>query len=63
MLHLVPFLYYIMSQVSTSTSTTATPPVTVVSPGMSSLSLVAMAPSLMGLPTMLGQHDVILPPP
>ena len=30
---------------------------------MSSLPLVTMAPSLMGLPTMLGQHDVVLPPP
>ena len=41
---------------------TTTLPVTVVSSGMSSLSLVTMAPSLMGLPTMLGQHDVVLPP-
>ena len=40
---------------------TTTPPVTVVSSGMSSLSLVTMAPSSMGLPTMLGQHDVVLP--
>ena len=52
-----------MSQVSTSTATTTTPPVTVVSSGMSSLSLVTMAPSLMGLPTMLDQHDVVLLPP
>ena len=36
---------------------------TVVSSGMSSLSSVTMVPSLMGLPTMLGQHDVVLPPP
>ena len=50
-----------MSQVSTSTAVTTTPPVTVVSSGMSSLSLVTMA--LMGLPTTLGQHDVVLPPP
>ena len=35
-----------------------TPPVTVVSFGMSSLSSVTMAPSLMGLPTKLGHHDV-----
>ena len=42
---------------------TTTPPVTVVSSGMSSLSLVTVAPSLMGLPTMLGQHDVVLLPP
>ena len=33
------------------------------STGMSSLSLVTMALSLMGLPTMLGQHDMVLLPP
>ena len=60
MLHLVPFLYFIMSQVSTSTAMTTTPPVTVVPSGMSSLSLVTMAPSSVGLPTVLGQHDVVL---
>ena len=49
-----------MSQVSTSTTTITTPPVTVVSSSMSSLSLVTMAPSLMGLPTRFGQHDVVL---
>ena len=42
---------------------TATPPVTVVSSGMSSISSVTVAPSLMQLPTMLGQHDVVLLPP
>ena len=42
---------------------TTTPPVTVVSSGMSSLSSVTTDPYLMGLPTMLGQHDVVLPPP
>ena len=63
MLHLVPFLYFIMSQVSTSTTTTTTPPVTVVSSGMSSLSLVTIAPSLMGFPAMLGQLDEVLLPP
>ena len=52
-----------MSQVSTSTPITSTPPVTVVSSGMSSLPLVTTAPSSMGLPTMLGQHDVVLLPP
>ena len=52
-----------MSQVSTTTAMTTTPPVTVVSSGMSSLSSVTMAPSLIGLPTMLGQHDVVLLPP
>ena len=52
-----------MSQVSTTTATTTTPPVTVVCCGMSSLSSVTVAPSLIGLPTMLGQHDVVLLPP
>ena len=52
-----------MSQVSTTMAMTTTPPVTVVSLGMSSLSMVTVAPSLMGLPTMLGQHDVVLLPP
>ena len=51
-----------MSQVSTTVAMT-TPLVTVASSGMPSLSLVTMAPPLMGLPTMLGQHDVVLPPP
>ena len=41
-----------MSQVSTTTATTTTPPVTVVSSGMSSISSVTVAPSLMGLPTL-----------
>ena len=44
-------------------SMTTTPPVILVSSGMSSLSLVTMAPSLMGLPSMLVQHDGVLPPP
>ena len=52
-----------MSEVTTSTATTSTPPFTVMSSGMLSLSLVTMGPSSMGLPTMLGQHDVLLPPP
>ena len=52
-----------MSQVSTFTAMTTTPLVTVVPSGMSSLSLVTMAVSLIGLPTMLGQHDVVLLPP
>ena len=42
---------------------TTTTPVTVVSSGMSSLSSVTVAPYLKGLPTMLSQHDVVLPPP
>ena len=45
---------------STSMAMTTTPPVTVVSSGMSSLSSVTMAPSLMGHPAMLGQYDVVL---
>ena len=45
-----------MSQVTTTMAMTTISPVTVVSSGMSSLSSVTMAPSLMGLPTMLGQH-------
>ena len=51
-----------MSQVSITRAMTTTPPVTVVSSGMSSLSLVTMAVSLMGLPATFGQHDVVLPP-
>ena len=57
------FLYFIMSQVSTTMAMTTTPPVTVVSSGMSSISSVTVTSSLMGLPTMLGQHDVVLPLP
>ena len=53
---------FIMSQVSTTTAMTTTPPVTVMSSGMSPLSLVTMAPYLMGLPATLGKHDVVLPP-
>ena len=52
-----------MSQLATSMATTTILPVSVVSSGMSSLSLVTMAPSLVGLPTLLGQHDVVLLPP
>ena len=52
-----------MSQVSTTMPMTTTTPVTVVSSGMSSVSSVTVAPSLMGLPTTLGQHDVVLLPP
>ena len=53
----------IMSQVSTTTAMTTTTPVTIVWSGMSSLSMVTMAPSLMGLPATLGQCDVVLLPP
>ena len=51
-----------MSQVSTTAMTT-TPQVNVVSSSMLSLSPVTVASFLMGLPTMLGQHDVVLLPP
>ena len=50
-----------MSHVSTTVMTT-TPPVTVVSSGLSSVSSVTMAPSLVGLPATLGQHEVVLLP-
>ena len=49
-----------MFPVSTTTAMTTTPPVTVVSSGMSSLSSVTMAPSLMELPATLGQHYVVM---
>ena len=51
-----------MSPVSTTMAMMTTHMVTVVSSGMSSLSSVTMAPSLMGLPTTLGQLDIVLPP-
>ena len=51
-----------MSHISTMAMTT-TPPVMVVSSGLSSVSSVTMAPSLMGLPLTLGQHEVVQPPP
>ena len=50
-----------MSCIST-TATTITPPVTVVSSGLSFVSSVVMAPSLMGLPATLGQCEVVLLP-
>ena len=52
-----------MSEVSTTMAMTTTPLVTVLSSGMSSLSLVTMAPSLMRLPTTMSQCDVVLLPP
>ena len=48
-----------MSHVST-TALTTTPPVTVVSSGLSSVSSVSVAPSLTGFPV---SHGVIQPPP
>ena len=57
------FVVFIMPQVSATTAMNTTPPVTVVSSGMSSISSVTMAPSLTGLPTTFGQCDVVLLPP
>ena len=51
-----------MSHISTM-ATTTTPLVMVVSSGLSSISSLTMAPSLMGLPATSGQHEVVLPPP
>ena len=51
-----------MSHVST-TATNTTPPVMVVSSGLSSVSSGTVGPSLMGLPATLGQLEVVLPPP
>ena len=52
-----------MSQVSTTMTMTTTTAVTAVSSGMSCISSVTVAASLMGLPTMLGQDDMVLPLP
>ena len=47
-----------------ATASTTTPPVTVVCSDISSLTATAtMAPSLMGLPVTLDQHDVVQLPP
>ena len=52
-----------MSQATTTTAMTTTPTVTVVHSDTSPLlSMVTMAPSLMGLQATSGQHDVVLPP-
>ena len=51
-----------MSHISTKVMTT-THPVMVVSSGLSSVSSVTMAPSLMGSPVSLDQHGVVQPPP
>ena len=50
-----------MSHVSTTAPTT-TPPVTVVSSGLSSVSSVTVAPSLTGFPVSLDQCGVVQPP-
>ena len=65
MLHaVVPFfVVFIMSQASATMAMTTTSPVIVVCSGMSSLLTTAtMAPFLMGLPVISGQHDVVMPP-
>ena len=51
-----------MSHISTMALTT-TPPVTVVSSGLSSVSSVTVAPSLTGFPVSLDQHGMVPPPP
>ena len=51
-----------MSHILT-TALTTTPPVTVVSSGLSSVSSVTVAPSLTGFPVSLDQHGMVPPPP
>ena len=51
-----------MSHVS-AMAMTMTPPVMVVSSGLSSVSSVTVAPSLIGFPVSLDQHGVVQPPP
>ena len=51
-----------MSYILTKALTT-TPPVTVVSSGLSSVSSVTAAPSLTGFPVSLDQHGMVPPPP
>ena len=51
-----------MSHISTMAPTT-TPPVTVVSSGLSSVSSVTVAPSLTGFPVSLDQHGMVPPAP
>ena len=51
-----------MSHIST-TALTTTPPVTVVSSGLSSVSSMTVAPSLTGFPVSLDLHGVVPPPP
>ena len=46
-----------------TTAPTTTPPVTVVSSGLSSVSSVTLAPSLTGFGVSLDQHGVVPPPP
>ena len=51
-----------MSHILTTAPTT-TPPVTVVSSGLSSMSSVTVAPCWTGFPVSLDQHGVVPPPP
>ena len=54
---------FIISQASATTAMITTPLVSVVCSGTSSiLSMVNMAPFLIGLTVTSGQHDVVLPP-
>ena len=59
----VPFFVISLCFMSLLPWLTTMLPVTMVSSGMSSLSLFTMVPSLVGLPATLGQCDVVLPPP
>ena len=61
MLILVHFLWCIRSHILTK-APTATPPVMVVSSGLSSVYSVTVAPSLTGFPVSLDQHGVVPPP-
>ena len=54
---------FIMSQASITMAMTTFSLTMMVSPGLSSLSLVTVAPSFMGLPVTVGQCDMVLPPP
>ena len=56
------FFSAFMSHIWTMALTT-TPPVTVVSSGLSSMSSVTVAPSLTGFPVSLDQHGMVPPPP
>ena len=56
------FLKCIVSHITTMAPTT-TPPVTVVSSGLSSMSSVTVAPSLTGFPVSFDQHGMVSPPP
>ena len=58
----VPYFVVSLPKASTTMAMTTTPLVTVVSSGLSSLSSVTVAPSLLGLPATLGQYDVVLLP-